>query len=92
MAVSRQTTSVSTVPGAPRRVSFAKLSEPLPVPGLLDLQTESFEWFIGSEEWQQRAASRGTTNLEGGLESILKEISPIEDFSGSMSLLSLIHI
>ena len=86
MAVSRQTTSVSTVPGAPRRVSFAKLSEPLPVPGLLDLQTESFEWFIGSEEWQERAASRGTTNLEGGLESILKEISPIEDFSGSMSL------
>ena len=47
--------------------------EPLPVPGLLDLQTESFEWFIGSEEWQERAASRGTTNLEGGLESILKE-------------------
>ena len=86
MAVSRQTTSVSNVPGAPRRVSFAKLTEPLPVPGLLDLQTESFEWFIGSEEWQERAASRGTTNLEGGLESILKEISPIEDFSGSMSL------
>ncbi len=56
------------------------------MPGLLDLQTESFEWFIGSEEWQERAASRGTTNLEGGLESILKEISPIEDFSGSMSL------
>ncbi|USX44998.1 DNA-directed RNA polymerase subunit beta [Dietzia kunjamensis] len=86
LAVSRQTTSVSTVPGAPRRVSFAKLSEPLPVPGLLDLQTESFEWFIGSEEWQKEAASRGVTNLEGGLESILKEISPIEDFSGSMSL------
>ncbi|WP_182637530.1 DNA-directed RNA polymerase subunit beta [Dietzia sp. SLG310A2-38A2] len=86
LAVSRQTKSVSTVPGAPRRVSFAKLSEPLPVPGLLDLQTESFEWFIGSEEWQKRAASRGVTNLEGGLESILREISPIEDFSGSMSL------
>ena len=86
MAVSRQTTSVSNVPGAPRRVSFAKLTEPLPVPGLLDLQTESFEWFIGSEEWQTEAASRGVTNLEGGLESILKEISPIEDFSGSMSL------
>ncbi|HHX86105.1 MAG TPA: DNA-directed RNA polymerase subunit beta [Actinomycetales bacterium] len=86
MAVSRQTTSVSTVPGAPRRVSFAKLSEPLPVPGLLDLQTESFEWFIGSDAWTQEAAARGVTNLEGGLEAILKEISPIEDFSGSMSL------
>ena len=86
LAVSRQTTSVSTVPGAPRRVSFAKLSEPLPVPGLLDLQTESFEWFIGSDAWTQEAAARGVTNLEGGLEAILKEISPIEDFSGSMSL------
>ena len=86
LAVSRQTTSVSTVPGAPRRVSFAKLSEPLPVPGLLDLQTESFEWFIGSDAWTQEAASRGVTNLEGGLEEIFEEISPIEDFSGSMSL------
>ena len=86
LAVSRQSTSVSTVPGAPRRVSFAKLSEPLPVPGLLDLQTESFEWFIGSDAWAEEAASRGVTNLEGGLEAILKEISPIEDFSGSMSL------
>ena len=86
MAVSRQTKSVSTVPGAPRRVSFAKINEPLAVPGLLDLQTESFEWFIGSDRWAENAAARGVTNLESGLDAILTEISPIEDFSGSLSL------
>ncbi|WP_067477785.1 DNA-directed RNA polymerase subunit beta [Dietzia timorensis] len=86
LAVSRQTKSVSTVPGAPRRVSFAKINEPLAVPGLLDLQTESFEWFIGSDRWAENAAARGVTNLESGLDSILTEISPIEDFSGSLSL------
>uniref|UniRef100_UPI002FDAA814 DNA-directed RNA polymerase subunit beta n=1 Tax=Dietzia sp. TaxID=1871616 RepID=UPI002FDAA814 len=86
LAVSRQTKSVSTVPGAPRRVSFAKINEPLPVPGLLDLQTESFEWFIGSDRWAEAAAARGVTNLESGLDAILTEISPIEDFSGSLSL------
>ncbi|HJE89703.1 MAG TPA: DNA-directed RNA polymerase subunit beta, partial [Dietzia timorensis] len=86
LAVSRQTKSVSTVPGAPRRVSFAKINEPLAVPGLLDLQTESFEWFIGSDRWAENAAARGVTNLESGLDAILTEISPIEDFSGSLSL------
>ena len=56
------------------------------MPGLLDLQTESFEWFIGSDRWAENAAARGVTNLESGLDSILTEISPIEDFSGSLSL------
>ncbi|OZG28001.1 DNA-directed RNA polymerase subunit beta [Williamsia sp. 1138] len=84
MAVSRQSTS--TIPGAPRRASFAKLSEPLEVPGLLDVQLESFEWLVGSAEWRERAASRGDANPTGGLEDILTELSPIEDFSGSMSL------
>ncbi|PYE20280.1 DNA-directed RNA polymerase subunit beta [Williamsia limnetica] len=84
LAVSRQSTS--TIPGAPRRASFAKLSEPLEVPGLLDVQLESFEWLVGSAEWRERAASRGDANPTGGLEDILTELSPIEDFSGSMSL------
>ncbi|MDV7132452.1 DNA-directed RNA polymerase subunit beta [Williamsia muralis] len=84
MAVSRQSTS--TIPGAPRRASFAKISEPLEVPGLLDVQLESFEWLVGSAEWRERAASRGDGNPTGGLEDILAELSPIEDFSGSMSL------
>ena len=56
------------------------------MPGLLDLQTESFEWFIGSDRWAENAAARGVTNLESGLDAILTEISPIEDFSGSLSL------
>ena len=36
------------IPGAPLRVSFAKISEPLGVPDLLALQTASFDWLVGS--------------------------------------------
>ncbi|WP_369803996.1 DNA-directed RNA polymerase subunit beta [Mycobacterium sp. 1274761.0] len=90
MAVSRQsksaTTTSSSVPGAPNRISFAKLREPLEVPGLLDVQTESFEWLIGSDHWREVATARGDVNPVGGLEEVLSELSPIEDFSGSMSL------
>jgi len=74
------------IPGAPKRVSFAKIKEPLEVPDLLDLQTDSFEWLIGAPAWRERAASRGDNATSGGLEDILTELSPIEDFSGSMSL------
>ena len=98
MAVSRQTKTTPAkagsttvvplvgIPGAPRRVSFAKINEPLEVPDLLDLQTDSFEWLIGAPVWRERAASRGDNATSGGLEDILTELSPIEDFSGSMSL------
>ncbi|MGZ4520402.1 MAG: DNA-directed RNA polymerase subunit beta, partial [Mycobacteriaceae bacterium] len=101
LAVSRQTktTPVKTgssgqamvgplvgIPGAPKRVSFAKIKEPLEVPNLLDLQTHSFEWLVGSPAWRERATSRGVHATSGGLEDILTELSPIEDFSGSMSL------
>jgi DNA-directed RNA polymerase subunit beta len=91
LAVSRQSkTAVATtngsVPGAPNRISFAKLREPLEVPGLLDVQTESFEWLIGSERWREMATARGDVDPVGGLEEVLSELSPIEDFSGSMSL------
>ncbi|MGI5127347.1 DNA-directed RNA polymerase subunit beta [Pseudonocardia sp. CA-107938] len=82
-------TSVSanpSFPGAPTRVTFAKIREPLEVPDLLDLQTQSFEWLVGSEDWFQRRIDAGDENPVGGLEEILAEISPIEDFSGSMSL------
>src|SRR6476661_9226542 len=74
------------LPGAPTRVSFAKIAEPLRVPDLLDLQTQSFEWLVGDEAWFQRRIDAGDENPMGGLEDILAEISPIEDFSGSMSL------
>ncbi|HXD24797.1 MAG TPA: DNA-directed RNA polymerase subunit beta, partial [Propionibacteriaceae bacterium] len=97
MAVSRQSkknphtssssaSSNSSVPGAPDRVSFAKLREPLEVPGLLDVQTDSFEWLIGKDSWRERAVERGEVDPKGGLEEVLEELSPIEDFSGSMSL------
>ncbi|ONM47127.1 DNA-directed RNA polymerase subunit beta [Nocardia donostiensis] len=92
LAVSTQTSANSKlgvaggIPGAPMRVSFAKIREPLEVPGLLDLQTESFAWLIGAPDWRERAAARGDVGLVGGLEEVLEELSPIEDFSGSMSL------
>lgn len=81
-----QSSSNNSVPGAPNRVSFAKLREPLEVPGLLDVQTDSFEWLIGSPRWRESAAERGDVNPVGGLEEVLYELSPIEDFSRSMSL------
>ncbi|TDQ05717.1 DNA-directed RNA polymerase subunit beta [Labedaea rhizosphaerae] len=94
MAVSRATqataatnsTESSGIPGAPLRVSFAKIREPLSTPNLLDLQIQSFQWFTGAEEWFQRRVDAGDENPVGGLEEVLNEISPIEDFSGSMSL------
>jgi DNA-directed RNA polymerase subunit beta len=91
LAVSRQSKSAvaatsSSVPGAPNRISFAKLREPLEVPGLLDVQTESFEWLIGAPRWREIALARGDVNPVGGLEEVLAELSPIEDFSGSRSL------
>ncbi len=89
MAVSRsgKTTTLNGkagIPGAPPRTSFAKIREPLEVPNLLALQTESFDWLVGNEAWQARVA--GEQERQSGLEEILSEISPIEDFSGSMSL------
>ncbi|MDH6244853.1 DNA-directed RNA polymerase subunit beta [Mycobacterium sp. OTB74] len=89
LAVSRQSKSVDThnsVPGAPNRVSFAKLREPLEVPGLLDVQTDSFDWLVGSPEWRAKAVERGDIDPKGGLEEVLDELSPIEDFAGTLSL------
>ena len=90
MAVSSQskstTSSSNSVPGAPKRISFAKLREPLEVPGLLDVQTDSFDWLIGAPRWREIAKARGDVDPKSGLEEVLDELSPIEDFSGSMSL------
>ncbi|HZX02701.1 DNA-directed RNA polymerase subunit beta [Kribbella sp.] len=85
-----QSDSISNVTG-PRRISFAKISEPLQVPDLLALQVDSFDWLVGNETWQARVAAaeaEGRSDLSGpsGLEEIFEEISPIEDFSGTMSL------
>ncbi|MFC4853827.1 DNA-directed RNA polymerase subunit beta [Actinophytocola glycyrrhizae] len=85
-AATNSTMSNSGIPGAPLRVSFAKIREPLGTPNLLDLQIQSFQWFTGDEAWFQRRVDAGDENPVGGLEEVLNEISPIEDFSGSMSL------
>ena len=88
-----RTASQTTVSGrtASGRLSFAKIREPLEVPDLLALQTESFDWLLGNERWQARVAeakAEGRTDVpdRSGLEEIFEEISPIEDFGGSMSL------
>jgi len=79
-------TAAQKIPGAPLRVSFAKIHEPLEVPDLLALQTASFDWLIGSPEWKATLSPEEAETAVGGLADILEEISPIEDFSGSMSL------
>jgi DNA-directed RNA polymerase subunit beta len=76
---------------APARVSFAKIREPLEVPNLLSLQLESIDWLLGNEAWRARLSTaeksnRGEVPKQSGLEEIFEEISPIEDFQGSMSL------
>ena len=72
-------------------MSFARIKEPLAVPGLLALQTDSFDWLLGNERWRSRiesekAHSHKDLPEQSGLEEIFEEISPIEDFTGTMSL------
>ena len=67
----------------PERISFGKIVEELQVPNLLALQSESFEWLVGNDAFRIR---NGADVPASGLEEVLAEISPIEDFSGSMSL------
>jgi DNA-directed RNA polymerase subunit beta len=73
-----------------RRISFAKITEPLEVPQLLSLQTDSFDWLVGNEVHQERIAARKSAGEDvsekSGLQEIFEEISPIEDFSETMSL------
>ncbi len=59
MAASRiATQTVSTATTASGRISVAKIREPLEVPDLLALQTESFDWLLGNERWQARVAKK----------------------------------
>lgn len=82
LAASR-TFSLSASHGKPvvDRVSFAKIHEPLQVPDLLSLQTESFGWLIGSEQWRSEHPGE-----KSGLEEIFEEISPIENAARTLSL------
>ncbi|MBU6244564.1 MAG: DNA-directed RNA polymerase subunit beta [Actinomycetales bacterium] len=87
------TASSDVTPLSPglHRASFAKIREPLAAPDLLALQTSSFDWLLGGEQWQARvqaAIAAGNTEIPqvSGLTEIFEEISPIEDFAGAMSL------
>jgi len=87
LAASRSTSNTAS---SPRRISFAKIKEPLEVPQLLALQTDSFDWLVGNERWQENVARRleqgEDVSRKSGLQEIFEEISPIQDFSDTMSL------
>ena len=51
------------------RLSFSKLREVKDLPNLIEVQTDSFHWF-----------------LEEGVAEVLRDISPIEDFTGQLKL------
>jgi DNA-directed RNA polymerase subunit beta len=51
------------------RFSFANLDEVLPLPDLIAIQRDSFQWF-----------------LDRGLADTFRDISPIEDFTGTLRL------
>ena len=51
------------------RFSFSKLREVKDLPNLIEVQTDSFNWFI-----------------EDGVAEVLRDISPIEDFTGQLKL------
>ncbi len=54
---------------SPERFSFSNLDEVLPLPDLIAIQRDSFQWF-----------------LDQGLAAAFRDISPIEDFTGQLSL------
>src|SRR4051794_5145395 len=58
-------TDLQKIPGAPLRVSFAKIKEPLEVPDLLALQTASFDWLIGSPEGRAPPPPHGQAHRGG---------------------------
>ena len=91
VASSTSHTEAANGVGSQRRISFAKIAEPLQVPNLLALQLDSFDQLVGNERWAAKAAvaaETGDTSVSqtSGLADIFEEISPIEDFQGTMSL------
>ncbi|MCU1570069.1 MAG: DNA-directed polymerase subunit beta [Naasia sp.] len=92
MAAARNASSTTPKNGRDaQRLSFAKITDTLTVPDLLALQTESFDWLVGSDAWKARvtqAKAEGRTDLpaHSGLEEIFEEISPIEDLAETMQL------
>ncbi len=52
-----------------QRRSYARIKEVLELPNLIEIQTDSYQWF-----------------LDEGLREMFRDISPIEDFTGNLSL------
>lgn len=72
-------------------MNFGSIKEPINVPYLLGVQTDSFDWLIGNERWKQRVeedkqAGTNTVAHTSGLDEVFQEISPIENFAQTMSL------
>ncbi|OUE10164.1 DNA-directed RNA polymerase subunit beta [Clavibacter michiganensis] len=91
MAAARNATPTPQNGRDASRLSFAKITDTLTVPDLLALQTESFDWLVGSDVWKRRVeegTAQGRTDLalNSGLEEIFEEISPIEDLGETMQL------
>ena len=61
------------------RPTFAKHPDPIEIPDLLSLQTESFDWLVGAPAWRAIAGADART----GLDEVFEEISPIEDSSNA---------
>ena len=55
--------------GANQRMSYAKVDEVLEMPNLIEVQKNSYNWF-----------------LEEGLKEVLRDISPITDYTGNLIL------
>jgi DNA-directed RNA polymerase subunit beta len=55
--------------GRRQRRSYARIKEVLEVPNLIEIQQQSYEWF-----------------LRDGLREMFQDISPIQDFTGNLSL------
>jgi DNA-directed RNA polymerase subunit beta len=76
---------------APNRVSFASIREPIKLPYLLGVQTDSFDWLVGNDRWKKRVEEdkkNGTFTVlhTSGLAEVFEEISPIKNFADTMEL------
>ncbi|MBA7469781.1 DNA-directed RNA polymerase subunit beta [subsurface metagenome] len=67
----------SMFPSAVPRKSYAKISDVLAVPNLVQIQLNSYRQFCDQQPNKDKPEEKG------GLRSLLDEISPIEDFTGS---------
>ncbi|MDR2538691.1 MAG: DNA-directed RNA polymerase subunit beta [Bifidobacteriaceae bacterium] len=88
---SAKTNSQTKNLGEPNRISFSRITTPIDVPYLLEIQKDSFDWLIGAKDWQERKRKAIENDdfmfdRKSGLEHLFDEISPIEDDKKSMAL------